>query len=200
MNDNTENDHEQSVKLMRRWQDGDEAAAGEIFDRYVNRLLALASSRISAGMHRRIEAEDVVQSVYRSFFRDADPQRFTIERSGQLWGLLAAITINKIRSHVRFHTAGKRDVNAEKSTTTSQSCYGLPPMDVADEPTADEAAALVEEMKIIGDGLTEMQRDVFELFLQNQSVDEIAAAIRRSPRTVRRIIEELRTTLEKKLL
>ena len=191
---------DQSVELVKRWQSGDETAAAEIFDRYVSRLLALASSRISKAMNRRIEPEDVVQSAYRSFFRDADPERYTIEQPGQLWGLLAAITINKVRSHVRFHTAGKRNINTEASMTTSQSCYGLPPSDIAGDPTADEAAALVEQMKAISDDLTDMQRDVFELFLQNQPTEEIAKAIRRSPRTVRRIIDEIRSALEEQLL
>ena len=189
----------QSIQLLKRWQDGDEKAAAEIFDRYVSRLLALASSRLSGAMNRRIEADDVVQSAYRSFFRAAGEDRFRFDQSGQMWGLLAAITINKVRQHVRYHSAAKRDINAEASMTSSQSCYGLQPTKIADEPTADDAAALVEVMTKIRDQLTQIQSDVFELYLQNQSVEEISAAIRRSPRTVRRTIEELRKKLEAEL-
>ncbi len=43
----------------------------------------------------------------RSFFFNAADNRYTIEHSGQLWGLLATITINKVRTQAAFHNAQK---------------------------------------------------------------------------------------------
>ena len=63
------NDDENSINLLQRWRDGDEAAATEIFERYVNRLCGLARTQLSQRMQRRVEPEDIVQSAYRSFFR-----------------------------------------------------------------------------------------------------------------------------------
>lgn len=184
-----------SVRLINRWKQGDETAAGEIFDRYVSRLIALAASRISPGLARRVEAEDVVQSVYRSFFARLGDERLTVEASGQLWGLLAAITINKVRAKARFHAADKRDVQAESSVSASGRCHGLSPMDMAHEPTSDEIAELSEQYQSALNGLSPIGRQVFELFLQNESVDSIAKTIRRSTRTVRRELEQIRTAL-----
>ena len=59
---------EDSRELLSRFQEGDAAAAEAIFARYANRLLALARSRLSSKLARRIDADDVVQSTFRSFF------------------------------------------------------------------------------------------------------------------------------------
>lgn len=193
------NSSDDSILLLQRWKTGDEQAAAELFDRYVSRLVALAGSRLSEALRRRVEAEDIVQSAYRSFFRNAAEDRYTVDNSGQLWGLLAAITINKVRTHAKFHRAQKRDVSAEASMTASHSCFGLTPVEVADEPTADVAAALVEELSGVLETLTPLQRDVFELYLQNQPNDKIALEVKRSARTVRRTLEEVRKLLEHQL-
>jgi RNA polymerase sigma-70 factor (ECF subfamily) len=191
--------HNDSIQLLNRWKSGDEQAAAELFDRYVSRLVALAGSRLSEALRRRVEAEDVVQSVYRSFFARTSDDRLVVEENGQLWGLLAAITINKVRTHAKYHRAQKRDVSAEASMSASRSCFGLAPVEVADEPTADVAAALVEELGGVLDTLTPLQRDVFELYLQNQPNDKIALEVKRSARTVRRTLEEVRRLLEQRL-
>jgi len=185
----------ESVQLVDRWQDGDETAAQEIYDRYVSRLIALAASRISPALARRVEAEDVVQSVYRSFFARTSDQRLTVGNSGQLWGLLAAITINKIRGKARFHAADKRNVAAEASINTSASCYGLSPSELARDPSAEEAAMLTEQYDLAASKMSETQSQVFKMFLDGNSEDEIAKAIRRSTRTVRRELEQVRRFL-----
>lgn len=188
-----------SVQLVNRWRKGDEIAASEIYDRYVARLIALAGSRISAKLARRVEAEDVVQSVYRSFFARCGDERLQVQQSGQLWGLLAAITVNKVRAKARFHSADKRNVGAEASIQSSISCFGLEPTDLAREPTADEAAMLAEQYRKAADGLSPLGKQVFCLFLENEPVESIAKQVRRSPRTVRRELENIRKSLSQTL-
>ena len=188
-----------SAKLVEDYQSGDESAAQELFDRYVNRLIALARSRLTSAMKRRVAPEDIVQSVYRSFFRNVQADRFEVNQNGQLWGLLAAITINKVRDKSKFHRAQKRNISAEQSMNASQSCYGLVPARFADEPTIQDAAALEEQLKLTLEELSHQQREIFELYLQNVSQDQIANKVRRSERTVRRVLEEVRTVLEEKL-
>ena len=74
---------EDSVELLDRFRDGDDEAAHELFNRYVDRLVALARTRLSAQMKRRVEPEEVVQSAYRSFFRKAGEGKFTLDKSGR---------------------------------------------------------------------------------------------------------------------
>ena len=64
---------DESIQLLARWKAGDEAAATEIFDRYVQRLAGLARSRLSEKLRRRVDAEDVVQEAFvRALERLAD--------------------------------------------------------------------------------------------------------------------------------
>jgi len=193
------NDDEHSINLLQRWRDGDETAATEIFERYVNRLCALARTRLSNRMQRRVEAEDVVQSAYRSFFRRAG-EHYTLEKQGDLWRLLAAITVNKVRGQVEFHTAKKRGVYSEESLGVDQSVIRVPPEFVSEEPKPDDAAVMVEELSNVLQDLDATQRSIIELSMQNLSVEQIANEIQRSERTVRRTIQQVREELEQRLL
>lgn len=189
-----------SVDLLKRWKDGDEAAATALFDRYVNQLCGLARNRLSERMKRRVEPEDIVNSAYRSFFRKAGDDQYTLSRSGDLWKLLAAITINKLRGQVEFHTAQKRGIYTEESLATTRSTMGIGPQAIGTEPTPEDAAAVVEELETVMADLTPIQRTVFELALQNKDESEIAEAIQRSGRTVRRALAEIKDGLEQRLL
>ena len=62
--------------LVERWQSGDQSAAKQLFDTYVDRLVALARRRISQRLNSRLDPEDVVQSVFRTFFERAKEGRF----------------------------------------------------------------------------------------------------------------------------
>jgi DNA-directed RNA polymerase specialized sigma24 family protein len=57
-----------SAELLDRATTGNQAAEAEIFERYAQRLIALARSRLAAKLVARLDAEDIVQSAYRSFF------------------------------------------------------------------------------------------------------------------------------------
>src|SRR5262245_46342185 len=99
-----------SRELLQRVEAGDSEAAAAVFDRYIERLLALARARINAQLRRRVDADDVVQSAYRSFFVHAENGEYSLGESGDLWRLLAQITINKLYSQVEKHTAARRNV------------------------------------------------------------------------------------------
>src|SRR5262245_24178849 len=135
-----------SAELLERWRGGDPRAADELFTRYTAQLVALARSHLSPRLAGRLDPEDVVQSAYRSFFASAD--RYVLNRSGDLWRLLAAITLHKLRHQVERHTAGRRSVDRELSLGLGED-GGLPGLDavaVAREPTPLEASAAVDEL------------------------------------------------------
>ena len=69
-------------QLLERIREGDEQAATELFDRYVDRLIELARSRLSPKLARRLDPEDVVQSACRSFFRLARADRCELVSQG----------------------------------------------------------------------------------------------------------------------
>jgi len=95
--------------LVQRYRQGDPDAAGELFAYYARRLSRLAQQFISRKPGGRIEGDDVVQSVFRTFFRRCADGEFQIDSSAQLWQLLVKITMTKARAQGRRNTAAKRD-------------------------------------------------------------------------------------------
>ena len=57
-----------SIQLLNRVRSDDSGAAEELFERYLQRLLALVRTRLPGKLARRVDPDDVVQSAYRSFF------------------------------------------------------------------------------------------------------------------------------------
>jgi RNA polymerase sigma-70 factor (ECF subfamily) len=54
--------------LMGRLRSGDEDAATQVVRRFTHRLIALARSQLDGRVRQKIDPEDVLQSVYQSFF------------------------------------------------------------------------------------------------------------------------------------
>src|SRR5947209_7593925 len=133
-----------SADLLMRWREGDQQAAEDLFRRYVERLVALARSRLSGRLARHVDPEDVVQSAYRSFFIGARDGRYALERSGDLWRLLVAITMHKLHHQVERYTAVKRTVAREYVFADDSSLFGLQASALAREPAPAEAAALAD--------------------------------------------------------
>jgi RNA polymerase sigma factor (sigma-70 family) len=179
-----------SQELLLRIEAGDNAAARVLFDRYVERLVSLARTRVGARLRRRIDAEDVVQSAYRSFFVHAENREFKLSEAGDLWRLLARITLNKLYSQVEKHTAARRNMLREDSQANAVAGP------VSEEPIAAEVIGLAEQLQIIANSLTGAERDVLREHLSGESVDAIAATIHKSPRTVRRLLEQTRNKIE----
>lgn len=189
----------QSVQLLIGVENSDPQAAQDVFDRYTDRLVGLAYKNLSLRMQRRVDAEDIVQSAYRSFFRHAEAGRFTIHQSGDLWRLLAAITIAKVKGQVEFHSAQKRSFASEVDTDPTRTCV-IHPEAVESEPTAEDAVSLAEELQFVLQGLDATSQHIIELAMQNYDVRDIAQQIARSQRTVRRTIQHFREQLEHRLL
>src|SRR6185312_13260850 len=104
-----------SLVLLERFRGGDDSAAAALFARYFERLTLLARSRLSARLARRTDPEDVIQSVYRSFFVGVREGRYSLGRGGDLWRLLASITKRKLLRQVRHQHADCRSIDLECS-------------------------------------------------------------------------------------
>lgn len=183
---------DESMALVARFRAGDERAAAAIYDRYAERLLALARRRLSRKVAARVDPDDVVQSAYRSFFLRAKGGQYTLGRSGELWRLLAGIALHKLLKQVRRHTAGRRSVKREAAAGA------LPPgaLELAcREPTPEQAASLADELALVFADLQPVERTIFELRLQGCELREIAAQTGKSDRTARRVLAEIKRRL-----
>ncbi|MBW3598946.1 MAG: LuxR family transcriptional regulator [Planctomycetes bacterium] len=191
-------DSTESLRLVDQYRRGDPDAAGALFARYVGRLTSLAHSRLSSKLARRIDAEDIVQSAYRSFFLRARDGQYTLQQSGDLWRLLAVITMNKLRRKVEHHTAGKRQVDQEQNDSGADGRQ-LYHDAITREPSPAETLAVLEEVDLLTRGLTDVQKRMVELRLQGYLIEEIAEEVARSERTVRRVLDKVKLCLEQRL-
>jgi RNA polymerase sigma factor (sigma-70 family) len=185
----------ESIKLVAAWREGDQQAAAALFERYAKRLIALANSRLSARLAARVDPQDVIQSVYCSFFVGARDNRFVLQESGDLWRLLVAITIHKVHHQVKFHTAGKRTVQREANGPSSEGPLDIPVEMLADEPSPAEAVVLADTLEEVMRRLQPLQRRMVELRLQGHSVAEIVNETQRSRATVERLLERVKREL-----
>ncbi len=183
-----------SQQLLELYQDGHSEAATAIFDRYVARLIALVRRRIGSKLKRRIDAEDVVQSAYRSFFVHAKGSAYQLAEVGDLWRLLASITLNKLHKQIEKQTAAKRSIRLEEPADISTTNV------VAPEPSAAEVVAIAEELHLAINRLSDKERMVVVYHLQGQSVAEISDSFDKSERTVRRLLASAIEKVEQQLL
>jgi RNA polymerase sigma-70 factor (ECF subfamily) len=187
---------ETSRHLLDRWREGDQQAATELFERYANRLVGLAKLHLNERLGRRLDAEDVVQSVFNSFFVRTRDGAFLLKESGELWRLLVTMTLNKLDDQIRHHTAGKRSVSQEKSFSSEDSLHRLNAGALAREPSPEEAAALADMVQQILTPLDPLARTVVELRLQGYEMQEIAAQTGYCQRTIRRLLNRFKGQME----
>ena len=183
-----------SQELLQLYVEGQDEAATALFDRYVSRLIALARSRIGPTLKRRIDAEDVIQSAYRSFFVHAKEDQYQLNKAGDLWRLLASITLHKLYGQIEKHTAAKRSIHNEEPTDLATAAATAP------EPSAAEVVAIVEELNSVTQNLPLEERLVFAARLQGQGIAEIGKAVEKSERTVRRLLARVKRKMELRLL
>jgi RNA polymerase sigma-70 factor (ECF subfamily) len=167
---------------------GDDRAARAVFDRYSDRLVRLAGRHLSPRLAGRVDPEDVVQSVFRTFFRRGTDGEFHLDGSAQLWQLLVKITVLKARAKARYHTADRRDAGAERAPAA-----GFDP--AAPEPGPEEAAILVDQIDALLRGLPPVYARVLGLRLQGRTVTDAADELNLSRQTVHRALNLLQDRL-----
>lgn len=189
-----------SAVLLAQHQAGDKDAATALFDRYAERLRVLVGRRLSTGIRRRFDSDDVIQSTFRSFFRQADTASYRLERSGDLWRLLAAIALNKLRGSANAHRASKRDVRKDLHFDAKVDGTRASSLLTTDEPRPDEVIAASEIVLRTMRSLDGVPLLVFAKAFQSCSNKLIAESLGVSERTVRRVIQGVRQKLVDELL
>lgn len=179
-------------ELLHAWKDGNQQAAQVLVKRYMVRLTALARSRLSRKLARRLDPEDIVLSAWRSFFVAVDADRLSAPNDDNLWPLLVTLTIRKLAKQSEHHTAIRRDAEREIAFDDSSSWQDA----VARGPSPEEAAMLVDEIESVMRCLSETDRMVLEKRLQGDDQVAIARELGCSERTVRRAMERIRSHLK----
>ena len=175
------------IGLMRG---GDQNAAREIVERYFDRLLVLARRRISQRLSSRVDPEDIVQSVFRTFFVRVKEGQFVFDEQDDLCKLLMRITLHKTLRQVAFHKAAKRDPNLETNQGDHHRELLLSVLDKG--PSAEASVAFLDQLEHFLGQLDLQTRQILEMRLQGYSNDEIAKELNIYDRKIRRAVERVR--------
>jgi RNA polymerase sigma-70 factor (ECF subfamily) len=178
--------------LLARLRCGEEEAATALFERYARRLVALAQRRLSGRLRAKLDAEDVVQSAFKSFFARASEGDFELTSWDGLWSLLVVITLRKCGKQIEHFRAARRDIGKESGQADDSAASWAA---VARDPTPEEAAMLAETLAQMLQALSARERRVFELRLQGYTAPEISVQVQRSEHTVNWILKRIRKRL-----
>ncbi len=178
---------------------GDQQAAEAVFQHFLGKLLGLARSRLDARLQQKVDPEDVLQSVFRSFFRRQENNEFDLDGWDELWALLVTFTVRKCCKQARHFGSKKRDVSREASPQfmddDSNSDQFTEWELISREPTPQQAVLLTELLDQMMCPFDEQGQAIISMKLQGYNENEISSEIDRTVRTVRRVLSRVRTQL-----
>src|SRR4051812_28751710 len=164
-------------QLIAAYQQGDEAAASELFERYYIRLLDLIRGQLGWKLREVEGSTDVAQSVLRSFFSQIRQNHVQIGPDNSLWPLLVTIALNKMRNRGKFWQRECRDPSRQV------------PLEAQDDPleqgpSPQDVVAVKELVDRLLEPFSDRRRKIIELILEGRPVGEIATELGTTERTV----------------
>lgn len=174
---------------------GDRAAVAAVYQRFTAALVLHADRLIPDRQRANFSADSVVQSVMASLLdldtADRDRLRnYRIAHWGQLYGLLARITVRKCLNRIRhFDTAGR-------------SADRVAPVDAADllarGPSVEDQVAYAEILTALWDHFTPAEQQIVRLTLDGLSVQEIADRADTTTTVVKNVRRKLSRWLDRR--
>jgi RNA polymerase sigma-70 factor, ECF subfamily len=186
-------------ELLDRLRSGDDDAARQIFEQYARRLIGLARTHLDGAVRRRVDPEDVVQSVFKSFFVRVGKGDFDLENKDNLWSLLVVITLHKCGHKVRDLRSQRRDIRREADLKRGGDDSAASWQALAPGPTPLEAAVMAETVEQVFASLKDRERQIVELHLAGHEIAEIQVQVQRTEWTVRDVLKRVRRRLERLL-
>jgi DNA-directed RNA polymerase specialized sigma24 family protein len=176
-------------ELLRRLRSGDEAATADFMRRYEPKIRR--AIRVNARLQSHFDAEDVSQSVMKSFFFRARLGQFEDLRTPeQVLGLLTAMARNKHLNKIKFFSRERRDASRER--------YGQEQLVPDGAASPSQEAALAELLGEVPKRLSEDERLLLKQRVEDGlEWDVIAAAPGASPEERKKRGWALRKKLER---
>jgi|ERR1043165_2465765 RNA polymerase sigma-70 factor (ECF subfamily) len=185
----------EEVLAQLRLRDNDAATA--VYQRFARRLIAQVRKQLGPRILKRIDPDDVVQSVFKSVFvRLADGQ-FTLGDWDSLWGLLTRVTLHKCLKWTDYFHAQSRSLDREGTPSAPASDSDNSWEFIDREPTPPEAAMLAETVEQVLLGLNKHEQEIVTMSLQGYQAAEISAQLGCTEAKVYRLRNRIRRRLER---
>jgi RNA polymerase sigma factor (sigma-70 family) len=121
---------------------GDRAAADQLWDAYMRRLIGLARARLGGSARRAADEEDVALSAFDSFYRRAEAGQFArLSDRDDLWQVLVIITERKAIDLMRREGRKARGEGRVVSLAAADDRIADP------GPTPEFAASIADEFR-----------------------------------------------------
>jgi RNA polymerase sigma factor (sigma-70 family) len=185
------------INLMGGLNQGDQDAARQVYERYSQRLVALASQRLDKRLGAKVDPESVMQSVMQSFFDGQAKEEYVIDSWAALYGLLSKVTVRKALNRNRLHRQRKRNERLDAQGNERPAPVAFEDFQAACREPGP--AQLAELRDLIESGLGKLNptdRKIIESFLDTGSSEETALQFGVSTRTVQRVVKMFREYLE----
>jgi RNA polymerase sigma factor (sigma-70 family) len=162
--------------------------ANRLWDRYLDRLLALARRKLGSASRSTADEEDVAVSAFETLLRGIRHDRYAqLNDRHDLWQILVMLTERRAISQRRSELAQKRGGDKTK--------HPLPDQLHAHEPTPEQALQFAEELdRRLAELPDELERDIAIRRMQGYSNAEIADDLGIGLRTVERKLALIRRT------
>jgi RNA polymerase sigma factor (sigma-70 family) len=176
-------------RLMVGVRAGNEESVRLLLERYKPPLFRVIRRRLHRELRSQCDSEDVLQSVWSSFF--AIPARqFEFEDPAALKAYLVDMACNKVVEAIRRRLGTqKRNLNREKSLHGSAAAEAQTLR--ARTPTPSQVVMAKERWAHLIEGRPARHQRILLLLRQGKTQSEIAAELGITDRTVRRLIREL---------
>lgn len=183
-------------------REGDESAARRLWERYFERLAALANRHLGDRARLPADGEDVALSAFHSFCRAARLGRFPdLHDRDELWRVLITIAARKARGVLRSESRQKRGGGRRVGESAllgldpdqGSSPGGLEQL-LGREPTPDFAAEVAEECRRLLECLPDDElRTVAVRRMEGYTAPEIAEELGKALSTVERKLKLIRS-------
>ncbi len=179
-------------------------AARIIWERFAPRLKVLVRRHLDSRILRREDEQDILQSMFASFYQGQLTGKTPPASRHELWRLLVRITMCKVVNTANRHMAICRDVRKERPHGASggdegrHSDWMLDHVD-RDQASPDERVAVVEEVERLLHLLPQELRQIVLWKLEGFTNAEISGMVGKTVRSVELKLQLIRKMLEQEV-
>jgi len=180
-------------------------AARIIWERFAPRLTQLIRRRLDNRIFRREDEQDILQSMFASFYQSQYLGKTAPASRQELWKLLVRITMCKVVNTAHRHLADRRDIrreHSERSCDSDNNGFANWIRDHVDraQPTPQDRVAVVEEVERLLHLLPDELRQIVLWKLEGFTNAEISPMIGKTVRSVELKLQLIRRILEKEVV
>jgi RNA polymerase sigma factor (sigma-70 family) len=183
--------------LMSRAISEDPAAIRDFVARFEREVQMMVRARLPRRLRTQYDSVDFVQAVWKSFFLDLRDQPRDFDNAEHLRKFLAGVVRNKVQEqHRRLTRTEKYNVTREQSLYIRRGDREVLRDVISPEPSPSEEVQGRDRLEQLIAGRSPLEIEVVTLRRQGLTHDEIAARTGLNERSVRRIIESVRSQME----